>query len=83
MKVRKRNKDKMRYAPKVRGRAPYRKDATHYEDFCCKTCYWDWGVGFDRKHLYKHECTESNYLGLLKKYWKTSIVDYFADEDTK
>lgn len=79
MKIRKKNKDKMRYAPKWRGTAPGRKDGLYYEDFCCKGCFWDWGFGFAAQHLYKTECTESNYLGHLKKNWKTSRIDYFAD----
>lgn len=73
--------DPMRYAPRRLGKqARPRPDGLYYEDFCCSGCFWDWGVGFARAHLYKHDCTESNYRGLLKKYWKPSY-DYFADED--
>lgn len=81
MKIRTRNKDKMRYAPKWRHGAPYRKDAVYYEDSCCKGCYWDWGHSFTQRHRYKHGCIYSNYMGLLKKYWVSSIVDYDYGED--
>ena len=84
MKIRKRNKNKMKYAPRYRGNGPNRKNVLYYEDSCCRGCYWDWGHAFMQRHLYKHDCTESNYLGLLKKYWKTSQPDYFAEfKDTE
>lgn len=81
MKIRKRNKDKMRYAPMYLGKiATGRKDGVYYEDYCCKECFWDWGVGFSGKRFrYKHEYTESNNKGILKKYWKSSYIDHFAE----
>lgn len=81
MKIRKRNKDRMRYAPRWRGGAPGRKDGLYYEDFCCQGCFWDWGHAFAAQHMYKHDSTESNYLGYLKKNWKSSRIDYFADTE--
>lgn len=81
MNFKKRAKLKMRYAPRFLGTAPYRKDGTFFEDYCCNTCYWDWGHGFANQHRYKHSCTQSNYFGLLKKYWVSSAIDYSYDED--
>lgn len=73
-----RAKLKMRYATRYRGYiATYRKDATYFEDWCCQSCYWDWGHG---RKLYKHGCPESNYFGLLKKYWKSSAIMETYDE---
>ena len=69
----------MRFAPRYRHGAPWRKDALYYDAYCCETCYWDWGRGFENRHLFKHDCAQSNYDGLLKKYWKTSKIDYFAE----
>lgn len=77
MKIRKRNKDKMKYAPRLRGNGPYRKNTIYYDDSCCRSCYWDWGHAFENRQMYKHDCTESNYLGLLKKYWRTSVVTQY------
>ena len=79
MKIRKRNKNKMKYAPRRRGDNTSRSDAVYYEDWCCRQCYFDWGHGFEKRHLFNHPYTESNYLGLLKKYWKTFVV-YYADD---
>jgi len=47
-----------------------RKKALYYRDYCCKQCYFDWGRWFAKHHMYLHDCAESNYQGLLKKYWK-------------
>lgn len=73
----------MRYAPKWHNKATpiARRDGVYYEDYCCRGCFWDWGIGFAELHLYKHDCNESNYLGKLKKYWKTSAIDYFSELD--
>lgn len=81
MKIRKRNKDKMRYAPKWLGSTVGRKDGIYYNDYCCKTCFWDWGFGFANQHLYKTDCTESNYLGYLKKNWVSSRYDYSQTDE--
>mgnify|MGYP000196810935 CR=1 FL=1 len=79
MKIRKRNKNRMKYAPMHRGLNTQRKGAIYYTDWCCRECYFDWGHGWERRQMYTHDCTESNYLGLLKKYWKSSKPDYFGD----
>jgi hypothetical protein len=69
-------KNQLRHIPRWRHSAPYRKDAIYYENYCCEQCYWHWGWAFESRHAYKTDCRESNYLGLLKKYWKSSVVDY-------
>lgn len=79
MKVRLRNKDRMQYAPRHRGDAPYRATGMFYENYCCKDCFWHWGTGFGGRPLHKHDCGESNYNGALKKYWKTSSINYFEE----
>ena len=77
-----RAKLKMRYAPRYRGNiATYRKDATYFENQCCSDCYWDWGHCWERRQLYKHEFTYSNYCGILKKYWVSSCINYAEDYD--
>ena len=79
MNIRRQRKDRMRYAPRYRRSAPYRKDGMFYEDYCCQSCFWDWGVGFGAQPLHNHDSGESNYNGALKKYWRSSYIDYFKD----
>jgi hypothetical protein len=81
MNRRQRKKIALRHAPRMRNGASGRKDGIYFEDYCCPTCYWDWGWAFAGRNKYKTDCTESNYLGLLKKYWKTSQHDYFKEYD--
>jgi len=52
------------------------KRAVYYHWYCCEQCYFDWGRYFEKAHLYKHHCSESNFKGLLKKYWKPDGPDY-------
>lgn len=72
----------MRHAPRWLGnQARPRADGVYYEHWCCKDCFWDWGVLFGGRPQYRHEFTESNHRGLLKQHWKTSRIDYFTNED--
>jgi len=76
---RQRKKLTLRHCPRWLNNAPRRKDGLYFEDWCCEQCYWDWGWSFEGRHCYKTDCRESNYKGLLKKYWKSSDIDYFAN----
>lgn len=58
-----------------------RKGATYFGDYCCKGCFFNWGLGWHRTHRHKHGSAEDNYNGTLKKYWKPS--DYWAQEDVE
>lgn len=86
MNIRQRKKKLLKYVPRHMPEVQYldsrrpRKDAVYYRDWCCKGCYFDWGRGFEGRHLYKHNCAQSNYEGLLKKYW-TDPDDYRYEED--
>lgn len=86
MRVGKRTKHKLKYAPRqskhevtIDGRYRPRDNALYYKDYCCRGCYFDWGRWFEKRHMYQHDCAESNYDGLLKKYW-VSPSDY-REED--
>jgi hypothetical protein len=89
MNQRQRVKQKLKHIPRYShhevtsdGRFRPRKNVLYYQDFCCKGCYFDWGRGFISKHLYKHNCAESNYDGLLKQYWIDANDKYsFTDTD--
>lgn len=71
------HKDKLRYTPKPRNGAPRRKDGIYYEDYCCSTCFWDWGWTWaDGFGNFSHNCTQDNYKGKLKKYWQPSKIDF-------
>ena len=81
MKIRKLKKLRMitlRHAPKWHNEAGLRsrKDGIYYENYCCRDCYWSWGWSFENRHCYKTDCRESNYRGLLKKYWRSSEHQY-------
>ena len=85
MNIRQRKKKLLKYAPRHVSEVQYmnsrrpRKDAVYYRDWCCKMCYFNFGRGFVGRHLYKHDSAQSNYEGLLKKYW-TSPKDYRDEE---
>lgn len=68
MRVGKRTKQKLKYAPRY-GESQ-RKSGLYYKNYCCKDCYFDWGRWFEQQHMYQHDAAQSNYDGLLKKYWK-------------
>lgn len=72
MNIRKQRKEKLKHVVRnVRydDQCRPRKGMVYYQDYCCRSCYFDWGRGFELRHLYKHNSAESNYDGLLKKYW--------------
>lgn len=84
MNIRKRLKRKLKTIPRSIREIQYledtpRKNGLYYNSYCCKSCYFDWGRWFEKKHMYKHDSAQSNYDGLLKKYW-TSPND-FREED--
>ena len=76
--LRKLQQRRIGYAPKWHGTATSRgrKEGLYYEDYCCQSCFWYWGVGFAQAFMYNHEYTESNYRGALKKYWQSSWRNY-------
>lgn len=87
MKIRKRMKDRMKYAPMYKSVENTSRTRLYFNNYCCRSCFFDWGIGITylfegRSRLcYKHEFTESNYKGLLKKHWKTSRIDRSNVED--
>lgn len=82
MNIRRQRKRKLAFLPRNNwtlllkdGNYPVlRKNAIYFTDWCCKGCYYGWGQG--AKH--KHNCSESNNEGILKKYWKEYNL---SDED--
>lgn len=84
MNIRKQRKRKLSFVVRssryVEGQRRPRKHAIYYQDYCCRMCYFDWGRGFEVRHQYKHNSAESNYDGILKKYW-TSPEYGWVDED--
>jgi hypothetical protein len=78
MNRRQRKKLTLKHAPRWHGKAttPARKEGIYFENYCCAECYWKWGWSFENRHCYKTDCKESNYKGLLKKYWKSSDYEY-------
>lgn len=77
MRVSKRIKQRLKHV--VRYWSPYgeegeykerpRKAAVYTSDWCCPTCWFDWGRYYEKRMLYKHQFAYANYHGLLKKYW--------------
>lgn len=67
MRVGKRTKQKLKYAPRFGDNQ--RSGVIYYKDYCCKGCYFDWGRWFEKRHMYQHDAAQSNYEGILKKYW--------------
>lgn len=71
MRVGEKSKAKMRFVPRYKSdQASRRPEGVYYNDWCCSTCYWDWGRSWEGKHGYNHKCAHSNFQGLLKKHWK-------------
>ena len=88
MNIRQRKKKLLKYIPRrstheltYNGEFRPRNNALYYKDYCCKGCYFDWGRWFEKKHMYRHDAAQSNYEGLLKKYW-VYPQDYYDDIDT-
>jgi hypothetical protein len=88
MNIRKQRKEKLkhvirdsRYEVTMDGRYRPRRNAVYFQDYCCRSCYFDWGRGFEQRSMYKHNSAESNYDGLLKKYWKSPEYEIYDEEE--
>jgi hypothetical protein len=53
-----------------------RQNATYFEDWCCRDCFFWWGRGA-AKH--KHGFAQSNFDGALRPFWKKAEPEMDAD----